>query len=245
MDLETFGDGPLNIVALHGIQGTRASWRGVAENLVGEARFVLPNLRGRGSAHRATGAVEHTLDCFAADAAEAVREQIGNKPFVLAGWSMGVSVALQYVAGGFGPRPSALVLLSGTPCVREAAWFAGDGELLRRAVIEREQRLRLKRAADVDAVVATWLAIRDTDQRGLLPSIDIPALVMHGDADDESPPPHAEWLREGLPSATLARLAGVGHSLPIEAPGWVADQMRRFMAQLPSLRKDPPCEPTT
>lgn len=245
MDVQIHGQGPLNIVALHGIQGTRAAWGPVAQRLGGVARFVLPHLRGRGGAVRASGPQEHTLGHFAADTAEAIRAHVGDRPFVLAGWSMGVSVALQYVAGGFGPRPEALVLLSGTPCLQQTPWFSGEGEALRDAVVARQQRLRLAQAADVDAVVATWEAIRRTDQRTLLPSIAMPALILHGDGDDESPPAHADWLREGLPAATLARRAGVGHNLPTDAPDWVADQMRRFLAQLPLSRMETPCEPKT
>lgn len=40
VDVRIVGEGPAIIVALHGIQGTRAAWQPVARELAGKARFV-------------------------------------------------------------------------------------------------------------------------------------------------------------------------------------------------------------
>lgn len=229
MDVLIEGRGLPCIVALHGIQGTRGSWSRVVEAFGGDARFVLPNLRGRAAARRGAVVADHSLAAYAADATDAIVEHAG-RPFFLAGWSMGVSVALEYLRIGLGPRPDGLILLSGSPCLAETRWFRGRGDALLADIVAREARLGLLDAADRDAVAMTWTAIAGTDQRSLLPSIDIPTLVIHGSDDEDSPWAHAGWLVDGLPSARLVTLAGIGHSVLTQAPARVADEMRDFIA---------------
>lgn len=96
MDVIEVGSGPLCVVALHGIQGTRAAWLPVAQRLSALCTFVLPNLQGRGAAPRPATAGGYTLERYAAAVREVVERHAGGRRFVLAGWSMGVSVALQY-----------------------------------------------------------------------------------------------------------------------------------------------------
>lgn len=236
MDVRIEGAGLPCIVALHGIQGTRSSWSPVVDALAGEARFVLPNLRGRGSAMRGASAADYGLVGYAADATEAIVEHAG-RPFFLAGWSMGVSVVLEYLRLGLGPRPDGLILLSGTPCLAQVKWFRGKGAELRADVVAREARLGLLDAADRDAVAMTWSAIAGTDQRPALASIDVPTLVLHGRDDEDSPWSHAGWLVDGLPNARLVTLDGVGHGVLAQASARVADEMRTFLAATARTRQ--------
>jgi len=46
-----------------------------------------------------------------------------------------------------------------------------------------------------------------------LMAISTPAFVWHGEADQNVPPKHAEWLASRLPDATMHLLAGEGHGL--------------------------------
>ena len=79
-------------------------------------------------------------------------------------------------------------------------------------------------------MIDTWLAIRGGDHRPGLASVDLPALVLHGADDVESPPSHATWLQHGLPNARLVSFAGIGHNLPTDASDRVAEEIRRFVA---------------
>ncbi len=220
-------DGQRLIVALHGIQGTRSSWEPVAHRLADLGRWVLPDLRGRGSAWRGGGPADYGLAQYASDAAAVIeRETAGRRPFVLAGWSLGVSVALELLASQPGLKPDCVLLLSGSPCLSRLSWFEGDGPALLNAVAAREQRLSLRAAADHDAVAWTWQAIRSSDQRALLARIDTPALVLHGEQDEDCPIEHAHWLAEGLPHAALQTLPGAGHGLLGQHADWVAQAIR-------------------
>ncbi|WP_343051783.1 alpha/beta fold hydrolase [Pseudaquabacterium terrae] len=238
LDIECLGRGP-RVLALHGIQGTRAAWLPVARRLAAHARFVLPNLRGRGRAPRGRGPGDYTLDAYAGDAAAAIERHAAGAPYFLAGWSMGVSVALALLDRRPELRPAGLILLSGTPCLAQARWFDGEGAALLAAVAAREHRLGLLQAADHDAVAFTWRAICLTDQRPLLPRIDGPALLLHGSADTDSPHEHARWLAEGLPQARLVTLAGAGHALLTEHTERVAAEIESFLAQHARPPKDP------
>ena len=232
MDVVFVGDGPTTVLALHGIQGTRDAWLPVAERLSSRFRFVLPNLRGRGAARRCSGAGEHDLRSFASDVRAVAESHLQGVPFALAGWSMGVSVALDYVAQARGPQPAKLALLSGTPKLCAARWFRGEGEALLCEIAAREARLGLRHAADHDAVAWTWQAIRDSDQRPLLGRVRQPALLLHGVQDEDSPWAHAVELSSALPDATLVPIEGAGHSLLTSHTARVADALLRFLDPL-------------
>lgn len=219
VDVIELGSGPLCVVALHGIQGTRAAWLPVAQRLSALCTFVLPNLQGRGAAPRPDTVDGYTLERYAAAVREVVDRHVDARPFVLAGWSMGVSVALEYAdryrgEHGDARAPLALLLLSGSPTLCETRWFrAGDGVALLDEIAARERRLGLSEAADHAAVARTWQAIRGSDQRSRLPTLPMPALVMHGRDDGDCPWPHAQALADGLPGGRLATIERAGHGL--------------------------------
>jgi pimeloyl-ACP methyl ester carboxylesterase len=229
MDIVREGSGALRIVAVHGIQGTCAVWRPVATQMRDEASFALPNLRGRGTAARGSQHADYSLEAFAADLAHAIDASTGGEPYCLAGWSMGVTVSLA-VLPLLAHRPERLILISGSPALCALQWFrASDGAALHAEVAAREARLGLTEAADHDAVAWTWQALRGTDQRGVLASVDTPTLIVHGTADDESPIEHAHWLRDGLPNAQFHAIDGGGHGVLVENTAEVVAPMRRFL----------------
>ncbi|MBO4123612.1 alpha/beta hydrolase [Cupriavidus gilardii] len=234
MDVIEVGSGPVPVVALHGIQGTRAAWLPVAARLRSLCTFVLPNLQGRGAAPRPDTAEGYTLERYAAAARAVVERHVGARPFVLAGWSMGVSVALEYADRyRYELRPAALLLLSGSPALCETRWFrAGDDPALLAEITERERRLGLSEAADHAAVAHTWRAIRHTDQRSRLPSLPMPALVVHGRDDDDCPWPHAQALADGLPAGRLATIERAGHGLLTGHADTVAELALPWLRQL-------------
>lgn len=232
MDVIETGHGTATIVAVHGIQGTRASWSPLASMMDAEARFVLPNLRGRADAARGAGTRDYTLDGFADDLEQAVRTRVGVGPFILAGWSMGVSVSLQYLARPNVPRPRGVLLMSGTPTLERARWFTAQGAALVDEIAERERRLALVAPADRQAVAWTWEAIRGSNQIGLLGAVREPVLIVHGRDDEDSPYSHAETLAASLPDATLVGLPGIGHSILKDATADVAHHLRAFLARL-------------
>lgn len=238
VDILTLGTDKPGLVAVHGIQGTRAAWLPVAAELADDCTVVLPNLRGRGRALRGNGAGDYTLGAYAADLHDVIRSTVGGESFFLAGWSMGVSVSLEYLRRPGAPRPQGLILLSGSPWLAGTRWFTGDGEQLLANVAAREFRLGLREAADHDAVAWTWAAIGGTDQRTTLRDIGLPTLVLHGSADEDSPWQHAVWLADGIAGAHLITLEGAGHSLLSRNTARVVQEIRRFVTHV-SLEESP------
>jgi len=231
--------GCTRILAVHGIQGTSAAWLPVAKACAAQADFMLPNLRGRGDAVRGQGPQDYALAAYSQDLTQAAYRHLDSGPFILAGWSMGVSVALEYLHRADGPQPSALILLSGSPRPGLAPWFSQQGDRLLEEISAREQRLNLAMAADHQAVAWTWEGLRDVDHSASLGDIELPTLIIQGSADPDTPLEHAHWLSEGIPNAELHVIAGAGHSLLTENTAEVVQHIHAFIAKLHHTQERP------
>jgi pimeloyl-ACP methyl ester carboxylesterase len=69
--------------------------------------------------------------------------------------------------------------------------------------------------------------------RDVLPRIQVPTLLLYGDADVRAPLPVAEDLHRSIPGARLVLLPGVGHVTNIEAPEAFNGAVRSFLGDLP------------
>jgi pimeloyl-ACP methyl ester carboxylesterase len=69
----------------------------------------------------------------------------------------------------------------------------------------------------------------ETDLRPVLPTIDVPTLVLHGAADARSPLATAEALHAAIPTSVLVVLPELGHACLVEDPGACASEIRRFV----------------
>ena len=103
-----WGDGPISVVALHGISASHRAWSAVAGHLHG-VTLVAPDLRGRGAGENLPGPfgmATHGRDALA------VVNHLGLNQVVLVGHSMGGYVALEFTAET-PERVSAVVLVDG------------------------------------------------------------------------------------------------------------------------------------
>jgi 3-oxoadipate enol-lactonase len=70
-----------------------------------------------------------------------------------------------------------------------------------------------------ESVATALAALRDRpDSTPLLPSIDVPTLVIAGDEDVVTPTAEAETLHRGIAGSALVILPGVGHLSNLEDP---------------------------
>ena len=69
----------------------------------------------------------------------------------------------------------------------------------------------------------------ETDLRPVLPTIDVPTLVLHGAADVRSPLANAEALHAAIPTSRLVVLPRLGHACVVEDPERCAAEIRRFV----------------
>jgi pimeloyl-ACP methyl ester carboxylesterase len=86
----TFGDGPRQAVAVHGITASGMSWPAVARRLAADWTLVAPDLRGRGAAAELPG--PYGLRRHAEDVCAVARK--AGSDVVLVGHSMGAFIAL-------------------------------------------------------------------------------------------------------------------------------------------------------
>jgi DNA-binding SARP family transcriptional activator/pimeloyl-ACP methyl ester carboxylesterase len=119
----------------------------------------------------------------------------------------------------------------------EEQW--GTGDMLRfSAPDEPELREWFARYERLSASPGTALAIQrmvlETDLRWLLPSVEVPTLVLHRARDHLMPVSHGRYLAERLPRATLCELPGSAHLYFLGDPDeWLAP-LERFLASRPA-----------
>ena len=69
----------------------------------------------------------------------------------------------------------------------------------------------------------------ETDLRPMLPTVDVPTLVLHGAADARSPLANAEALHAAIPTSQLVVLPKLGHACMVEDPETCAAEIRKFV----------------
>jgi pimeloyl-ACP methyl ester carboxylesterase len=69
----------------------------------------------------------------------------------------------------------------------------------------------------------------ESDLRPVLPTVDIPTLVLHGEADARSPLANAEAIHAAISTSQLVVLPELGHACVVEDPEACATEIRRFV----------------
>ena len=72
-------------------------------------------------------------------------------------------------------------------------------------------------------------AFAEADLRDVLPRINVPALLLYGDADRRSPLSVAEELHARIPASRLVIMHGVGHQSNVEAAERFNTEVRSFL----------------
>ena len=72
-------------------------------------------------------------------------------------------------------------------------------------------------------------ALAEADLREALPGIEVPTLLVYGDADERSPLGVARALHHSIPGSTLRVLPGLGHECYMEAAALFEAEVRPFL----------------
>jgi len=246
---ERRGQGP-PLVLLHGAAADSRYWRRELDSLSDEFTVVAWDAPGCGRSFDPPD--DYGLDGYA-DCLAAFVEALGlERPHVL-GVSLGSSLALELFRR-HRALPRSLVLTSAY-----AGWLGSLGREiaeerrawgLRAADQPREEYVReftetlfvSSVPADVVAemrelvtelhpagVRAMANASADADLRDVLPEIDVPTLLIHGDLDQRSPLLVGEDLHAQIPGSRLVVITGVGHVVNLEVPDRFGDEVRGFL----------------
>ena len=75
-------------------------------------------------------------------------------------------------------------------------------------------------------------ALAEADLHDVLPHIEVPTLLLYGDADERSPLNVAREIHAAIPGATLTVMPGLGHMCNFESATTVESHVRTFLASL-------------
>ncbi len=84
-------------------------------------------------------------------------------------------------------------------------------------------------SVDEAAYRATLATLTSFDRRPDLPRVTQPTLLIAGEADQTAPPRGMARMAEAMPDARLLVIPGVGHLLPLEAPGVFHAALHEFL----------------
>ncbi|MBK7192034.1 MAG: alpha/beta hydrolase [Myxococcales bacterium] len=236
------------VVLLHGLMGSGACWTPLARALAAEFDVVMPDARGHGgSSAPASG---YTYDDHAGDVAGLIAALGLTRPVVV-GHSMGGMTAA-VVASRAGAALRGVVLVDPTflSPARQREVYASDvaeqhqrARAMSRAELVAQARARNPRRAlelielQAEARLATSpralavLAPPNPDYRAVVAAIDVPCLLVIGDAPVVTPAMAAEL--QGLnPRVRVAQIADAGHGLPFDQPARLNEVVAAFLREL-------------
>lgn len=96
-------------------------------------------------------------------------------------------------------------------------------------------RARLYRQAGSDLLVAehmqdTFKKIVAEDMQAAAPSVQVPALLLYGTEDKDTPPSFGERYAGLIPSSKLVMIPGAGHFVHVDEPAAVNKNLLEFLA---------------
>jgi len=248
---ERGGSGPL-LVLLHGIGSNARSWQHQLQGLADEYDVVAWDMRGYGSS---SDPVAPYSMGDAADDLAGLLDHLGFEKAHIGGLSMGGVLAQEFYRR-HARRVRSLILAD-----TNAGQGALDDEERQRRLDQRlsgaaepaglaRQRTPALLSADAPPEVVAEAesimaeihpegyrfaarAFADTDERDLLPRIDVPTLVIWGECDTVCPRADADYLAENIKGAQFELIPKAGHLSSQENPSAFNDAVRRFLAGIP------------
>ena len=245
------GSGP-TLLLVHGFPLDHTMWAGQIDGLAGTHRVLAPDLRGFGTSTVTAGTV--TMERMADDLARLLDALEIRDPLTFCGLSMGGYVAWQFFRRH--PAKVARLILCDTRAQADTDQAAAarretaervlvDGpELLADAMIDKlfapsthldhPERIQATRNTILNtdpegiAAAARGMAQRP-DVTGMLPDIDVPALVLCGRHDTISTVDEMRQIAAAIPEARFVEISAAGHMAPLENPNEVNRAIRSFL----------------
>ncbi len=230
------------VLLVHGFPLDHTMWDAQTSTLRDRYRVIAPDLRGFGGSSMPDSAEETTTVEQMADDLAALLDALQIvQPIALCGLSMGGYVAFQFwrkypqrlralvlcdtravadTPEGAASRMKMVehVLRAGTQYVAEAMLpklFAQSTFAEQADVVDFERQKILSASPWGIAAALRGLAIRP-DVRELLPSIQLPTLVIVGEHDAISSPEEMRGIAEQIPAAEFVTIPRSGHMTPLE-----------------------------
>ena len=234
------------IIFVHGFsQGALAWIAQLASPLVERFRLVAVDLRGHGASGEGTLSDYADGAVWAADLAATLDAFTDGQPALLVGWSYGGRILCEYLHRHGSHRLRGLVYVGATAGggTDKHRALLGPGSAVLPAMTDNDPALSIPATrAFLDACTAAPLPREHADLMlavnarvspatrramlgwvcdfdGLLASVKLPTLVIHGERDAVVRPESGERIAGMVPGARLEIVAGAGHCVFLEQPG--------------------------
>lgn len=237
------GNGPEEILFIHGNIGSWRWWEKVMYLLPKEYRSFALDSRGCGLTEKPTSG--HSIRQFADDV-EAFVNVLNIEQFTLVGHSLGGGTAMQY-AVTYPRRVKRLILLDPVPAeglvIPEEFYplfkqWQEDKESLKEALKGTaptysydqffDQLVEEAFTASKQVFEGNIKALAEMDLSGKLSQIAVPTLLIWGELDNWSPLDGVQKIHQAIEGSLLEVVPGVGHSLNVENPSRFVDLVTNF-----------------
>lgn len=232
------------MVLLHGYPLDHHLWDEVVPLLTDTFDLIIPDLRGFGGS--STVDSFYTMEDFAGDIA-ALLDHLDIQKTAIVGHSMGGYIALAfarvYPARVTGLGLVASQVLADAPDRKEGRYKSaaevadkGIGSVVAAMTTKLTPDARLQEYAKQSmeqqqpaAYIGALKAIAErVDSTPLLASLNVPVVLVHGDADALIPIDRAREVKAALPNAHLVELSGAGHMPMMESPQKTAEALKHL-----------------
>jgi pimeloyl-ACP methyl ester carboxylesterase len=235
------------VILLHGVTDSWRSYENLMTLLPSRLRVFALSQRGHGNSERPESG--YLMRDFAADVA-AFMDAVGIERAVVAGMSMGSSVAQRFAAD-YPERVTKLILIASFYSFDkpELTEFTEQGILPLVDPIDRSFALEFQQSTLAQPIdpeqlevfvdesmkvpAYVWRAVFSGFSENTPPlrpnEVTAPTLILWGDQDLYGPREDQEMLRSVIPGSRLNVYEGHGHALHWEAPRRVADDIVAFI----------------
>lgn len=251
----------LTLLFLHGFPLNSNVWEPQMEELRDVARVLAPDLRGHGLS--LAGEPPYTMEMMAQDAIR-LMETIGVRaPVVVCGHSMGGYLAFE-IYRQYPEWVAGLILVSTRAGADSAEGRKNRDEMARQAKqegvvaiadvmlpkllapqnYEEDEELvdfvrDMMESTSMKGMVGALMAMKERpDSNPLLPDIEVPTLVIHGEEDLIVPQAEAEAMYKAIPDATFVSIPGAGHLPSLEQSLAFSEAVWDFLEYLRDGERD-------
>jgi len=207
------GEGACTIVFVHGIGSRLETWETTTPQFPG-FRHLVYDVRGMGESGSEPGPVN--LELWARDL-DALMEALGIEKAIVAGHSMGGAITQRFVLD-FPHRVEGIILFATSSRVGGPL---AAGWLKRAEEFEAAGNLPM---AETNRAVARYRMDEG------LKRVAVPALILVGDVDTQTPAGGSVIMSRCIPNAELEIYPGIGHSIYKDEPKSI-ERANRWLAQ--------------